>query len=199
MRFKIIEVKPGMPHLYGATLAQGHLRAVKREREKGDSVDTMLLLNFAGVLSVTPSYLKETILSAIPSRSGTLNSAEGSEGPKLYPAICGCSLDVVADIHEYLSAHDLPILHITKRRGDRVLAAKLFGGLDELLLKTLLGLVTKGSATAAGLAQDSDDKISVNGWNNRLADLHLLRLATRHRKGKFWIYSPVAERITTWA
>src|SRR5436190_15000856 len=138
MRFKIIEVKPDMPHLYGATLAQGHLRAVKLEQDKDDAVDTMLLLNFAGVLSVTPSYLKATILSAIPSGSGTLNSAEGSEGPKLYPAICGCSPGVAADIHEYFSAHALPILHITKRRGERVLAAKLFGGLDELLLKTLL-------------------------------------------------------------
>src|SRR6266480_3218256 len=115
MRFKIIEVKPDMPHLYGATLAQRHLREVKREQDKGEAVDTMLLLNFAGVLSVTPSYIKATILSAIPSGSAMLNPADGSEGPKLYPAICGCSPSVAADIHEYLSAHNLPILHITKR------------------------------------------------------------------------------------
>jgi hypothetical protein len=203
MRFEIIEIKPGLPHVYGATLAQENMRAVKRQTVSSNGVDTMLLLNFTGVLSVTPSYLKATVLSLIPP-VGTNAAQSGENGktselPKLYPAICDCSADVAADIHEFLIGRATPILHITKRRRDSALAAKLFGYLDDVLLKTLLSLSNSGSATAAELARNSDENITVNGWNNRLADLHLLRLATRQRKGKFWIYSPVAERITTWA
>jgi len=203
MHFQIIEIKPGVPHVYGATLAQEHMRAVKQRRRGADASDTMLLVDFTGVLSVTPSYIKGTVLEAMPGASGAAaNSdadADASVRANLYPAICGCSRDVAADIHEFLIGRDVAVLHVTKRREDHILAAKLFGSLDEVLLRTLLRLANRGSATAAELAENSDDKISVNGWNNRLADLYLLRLATRHRKGKFWIYSPVAERITTWA
>lgn len=203
MHFEIIEIKPGVQHVYGATLAQEHMRAAKQRRGGADAVDKMLLVDFTGVLSVTPSYIKGTVLEAIPAASGaaanSLAVGGASAEVNLYPAICGCSRDVAADIHEFLIGRGVPVLHVTKRRGDHVLAAKLFGYLDDVLLRTLLGLANRGSATAAELAENSDDKISINGWNNRLADLHQLRLATRHRKGKFWIYSPVAERITTWA
>ena len=201
MLFNIIEVRPGVQHAYGATLGQKHMRDLARRIGDAD-LDTMVLLDFHGVLSVTPSYLKATILQAVPSdgsNGGESNQARNVTSERdLFPAITGCSPGVASDIHEYFSGLGLPILHITKRREDRILAAKFLGCLDELLFKTLSALTDRGAGTAGELAENSDDTITINGWNNRLANLHLLRLATRHRKGKFWIYSPVAERITRW-
>jgi hypothetical protein len=204
MQFKINEIRPGIKHVSGATLAEEHMHQVRQSCTDEDDRDRMLLLNFADVLSVTPSYLKATVLSVIPlirpdAGNAATNDENLGERSIVYPAVTCCNTDVATDINEYFSGRRMPILHITKRRGDRILAAKLFGYLDDVLLKTLLALADKGSATAGDLAQTSNENISINGWNNRLADLYVRRLATRQRKGKFQVYSPVAERITTWA
>lgn len=196
MQAQIIEIKPGVAHVFGATLASANMRDARRRLRNSEPIDSILLIDFTGVLSVTPSYLKGTVLSLLPLHTG---SAGGGDGVSLYPAFCNCSRDVATDIHEFLLGRGLPLLHVTKRRGNRMLAAKLCGSLEGILLKTLQDLSNKGSATAAQLAEDSGERITVNGWNNRLADLHRLGLVTRHRSGKFWVYAPLVERVTPWA
>jgi hypothetical protein len=202
VQFEIVEIKPSLPHLYGATLAEEHVARCRRHWPKTEN-DILLVLDFSCVLSVTPSYLKSTLLWALPSgpAEGRQLTPKGHvvDPFKLYPVVSNCTVDVAMDVNEFFAGNNLPIIHVTKRRADRVLAAKLLGKLDEVLLRTLSAVVEKRAATAADLAQESEETISVNGWNNRLADLHMLRLLMRKRNGKFWVYSPVAERITSWA
>lgn len=200
MRINIIEIKPGMAHVFGATLASANMRDARRRLTNSEPIDSILLFDFAGVLSVTPSYLKGTVLSLLPVQNSSAAKGDGVSGAiTLYPAICNCSRDVATDVHEFLLGRGFPLLHLTKRRGNRLLAAKLCGSLDGILLKTLQDLSDKGSATAAQLAEDSDERITVNGWNNRLADLHRFGVVTRYRSGKFWVYAPFVERVTPWA
>ncbi len=205
MTLRIVVLKPEIAHAYGATLGEEHIASANSRIRIAIQEDTLLLLDLSDVLSITPSYLKATLLWALEcgrteaqQKSSLKKTRLGSEPLKLFPAVSGCSLDVASDIHEFFAGRGLPILHITKRRADRLLAAQVFGSLDPLLFRTLDALVEKRTATAAELAEQSAESISVNGWNNRLADLHLLRLVTRRREGKFWIYAPVAERITLW-
>jgi len=202
----LIVLKPDVQHAYGATLAQKHTARVKPQLRVASREDTLLLLDLSDILTITPSYLKATALWALQCGQAEVHQQQAAQAPdsgitplKLFPAVSGCSRDVAGDVHEFFAGRGLPILHITKRRADRMLSAQLLGSLDPLLFRTLGALTEGRTVTAAQLAEQSDEKISVNGWNNRLVDLHLLRLVLRRRQGKFWIYSPIAERITSWA
>lgn len=206
MSLQVVVLKPDVPHAYGATLGQELIATAEPRIRAASEEDTLLLLDLSEVLSVTPSYLKATLLSAAgPYRSEAqppspiANTAVNPKAVNLYAAVTGCSRDVAVDVHEFFQGRGLPILHITKRRAEHLLAAQVLGTLDPLLLKTLAALVEQRSATAAQLAERSDESISINGWNNRLADLHSLRLVARRREGKFWMYSPIVEKITLWA
>ena len=106
---------------------------------------------------------------------------------------------MIADVDDFFRHRGLPLLLVTKRTTSRIKAARLLGTLDGFLQTTLQLLIAKGEATAMQLAEQSSEKITVNGWSNRLADLYLLRLVIRKRSGKFWIYSPLTESLSSWA
>ena len=207
MPLHIALIRPSAAHLYGATLAQEHLSLATEDWSASTREDTVLMLDLDPVMSITPSYLKATMLWAlqcgqaeVQQRQPTASSTPGSVRPlKLFPVVTGCSSDVAADVHEFFLGRGLPILHVTTSVVDRLISGQILGALDPLLVRTFETLVRVGKGTAADLASASGENISLNGWNNRLADLYLLRLVTRRRMGKFWVYAPLVERISPWA
>ena len=72
----------------------------------------------------------------------------------------------------------------------------LIGPLDPSLRSTLSQLQTAGEATGAGLARTVPDaEILPTAWNNRLKDLHTMRLVFRRKEGRQQIYSPLAKEV----
>jgi hypothetical protein len=206
MPAKLLELKPGRQHLHGATLAQEHLSRLAPDLSNLDGEPAVFMLNLSGVTSVTTSYLRATVHWAfLCGQADVQGIAKTSHVDPwtvrplpLFPVVFGGSAEVIDDVHDFFQVRSLPILHITKRTKSTLKAGQLLGSLDRFLASTLFGLGKLREGTAANLAEKSNESITVNAWSNRLADLYLLRLVTRHRSGKFWRYSPTAEEITVW-
>lgn len=70
----------------------------------------------------------------------------------------------------------------------------LVGPLDPSLRSTLTQLRETNEVTGAELARTvSDTEILPTAWNNRLKDLHTMRLLFRRKEGRQQIYSPLAK------
>lgn len=98
---------------------------------------------------------------------------------------------------DFFRSRQAPIVIATKWKDSEVFAAVVEGHLDNALLMTLSALSLERAATAPLLhAKHPSEKITVTAWNNRLNDLHALRLVRRQRNGRVWDYEPLAQNIT---
>lgn len=207
MQSKILRLNPAREHLHGATLAQEHLEKLLPLLSKPSVEPIVFLLDLSNAVSVTASYLRATLHWALlcgqadvqqKTFDGTLSDFSVRPLP-LFPVVTGCSNEVIADVDDFFRGRSLPLHHVTKFTECELKSARLLGTLDSVLATTLRQLGEAREATAAQLAEQGGEAITVNGWSNRLADLYLLRLVTRRRSGKFWIYSPLVKSITLWA
>jgi hypothetical protein len=72
----------------------------------------------------------------------------------------------------------------------------LIGPLDPSLRSTLSQLQTTGEMTGAELARTVPDaEILPTAWNNRLKDLHTMRLLFRRKEGRQQVYTPIAKEV----
>jgi hypothetical protein len=200
-----ISLAPGVPNALGATLGQDCIEKVLPGLEAATDDDIALILDLTGIQAVNASFLKATAFwafqcgqASVKQQPRTSDERWAVRPLRVFPAVTGCSGEVMSDVDDFFSGRQLPILHVDERTADRMIKGHLLGRLDPVLEKTLTGLVAAGEATAAELAATSDDAITLNGWNNRLADLHLLRLARRRRRSKFWVYTPTTKHISVW-
>ena len=205
MHLRQVIISPAVPTALGATLGQDHMQKNEAELASAAEDDVALILDLNGVKGVNASYLKATVFWAMQCGHAEVQHREPASSDRwavrplrLFPAVTGCSDEVASDVDEFFRGRNLAILHVDKRTDDHLVKGRVLGALDPVLELTLNGLLSVGAATAADLSNQSQEKITVSGWSNRLADLHLMRLATRRRDGKFWIYSPTAKQITLW-
>lgn len=205
MKFPTFLIAPPGPHALGATLGQDCMAKLDAELSAAKDQDCGLLLDLSAVKAVNGSFLKATVFWALQCGQAEVQQAMPTSKDRwavrplrIFPAVSGCSGEVADDVIEFFNGRGLPMLHVDKRKPDEFVRARILGNLDPILDRTLAALAKHGEGTAATLAAQSNEKITLNGWNNRLADLHLLRLARRRREGKFWIYSPTAKAISLW-
>jgi len=152
-----------------------------------------LFLNFAGVHLMTSSFFRESIL---PFRDYAI------EKLKLYPVLANVSDDTLDEIKVVLEPIRDAVILCTLR-GGRVSNARLFGILEDkqqLTLEAVLrqketdaGLLKKQADDAAKKRRSSEEKISITGWNNRLAALVAKGLLIETKRGRGKLYRPVLE------
>jgi len=200
-----IVLSPRRRQALGATLGQDCIAKMGHLLDQSAQEDRALVLDLTGVTDINGSFLKATVFWALQCgqadvrRAASANSAPWAIRPlKLFPVVTGCSGEVIDEIADFFSGRNLPIMHLEKAASGTRVTRRILGTLDPVLDRTLSGLISLGEGTAADLAARSDETISINGWNNRLADLHLLRLATRKRQGKFFFYKSTADAISLW-
>ncbi len=195
-----------MTHLHGATLGQQHRKslcdALEGYHELGEGAGALLVVDFAGVLSVTASYLKPIVLAFI--RAG-IHFAEGSvpADPRalpplnVFPVVTALSAEIAEELSEVLNSSRLLCLEALEHEGSSVGAARLLGTPEPSIVQTLDALVNEESATAGQLCEryPMNPPITPNAWSNKLAELYRLRLASRVRTGRQLIYSPIAKRV----
>jgi hypothetical protein len=191
-------------HVAGATQGHEHLRHLlpHLQRRQGEIV----VLDFTGIESATASYLKATILWLIqcavlpPSPGGRSSLYE--RGPydlrplDIYPVVAQLGEDVREELDAVLPGYRLPCLEAVRHSEHQISQGVLHGPLDAALADALDVLTASRGGTATFLCERSGGAISVTGWNNRLAELHSLRLATRRKEGRQWVYEPIIAEVS---
>lgn len=192
----------GLSHLHGATLGQEHRKQLCDELEgnatQTSSLGALVVVDFTGIESITASYVKAIVLALIRAGMRFVDPNEPSDLPALdiFPVVTNLSAEIAEEIGEVMTSNHRVCLEALQLDETSISKARLLGNPDPSINDTLKILVSEGSATATQLFEKNNSKnITVNGWNNRLADLHRLRLARREKQGRQWLYIPVAKQV----
>ncbi|QEX15866.1 hypothetical protein FRZ44_11540 [Hypericibacter terrae] len=150
---------------------------------------TLVLLNFAGVMLATSSYLSEVLL---PLRDHL--RARHHPG---YAVAANLTDKVREEIEEMLRRSGDALLTCSSEAGGHIRNVQLCGRLDEKLQETLSLVSQKGETTAAQLYEESRtvDSIGATAWNNRLASLAAKSLIVEVLQGRTKKYRPVLEVV----
>jgi hypothetical protein len=190
----------------GATLGEQHMASIQKAVAAGTiSPGELVILDYEGIRSVNGSYIKATAFwlficgRLVTINSGSDLSPRHPADPRpydLFIAVTGLNPDIRDEFQEFLQPRRFPMLLVTRMNETAVEEAVLLGHLDPILLRTLKLLTHEGRATAPALYEaEQDNTITVTAWNNRLNDLHSLRLVRRFRAGRAWEYEPLAKKL----
>jgi hypothetical protein len=202
---------PAGPHAAGATVGESDLlpliHLLKQKRQEPEA--SIIVLDFAGIVSATGSYLKATVLWLL--RCGQLSAADqhrpAGDMPTqdhwairplaIYPVVTGLNSEVRGELQMVLNNNALPLLEVADSKGDILTKGRLIGTLDPTLLLTLQRLAKIGPSSASSLAAHyPEERVTTTAWNNRLAELHRLRLVTRTKEGRQFFYTALVREIT---
>jgi hypothetical protein len=190
----------------GATIAEQHMTAIHKTVANGTlPPGTLVVLDFAKLKAVNGSYIKGTALWLLTCGQLSTGNLQKAIAPRhaadprpcdLFVCVAGLSPEVELEFQEFLKPRGLPLLFARILKGDAVKEAVLLGHLDSALRSTLDAVTKYGSCTAPQLYKlFPEQNITVTAWNNRLNDLHSLRLVRRTRAGRGWEYKPLTEKI----
>ena len=206
MLIEIANCRPSETAALGATLAERHMEGVYRGIvENKISKDELIILDFKGIEHVNGSYIKGTVLWLFLCGQMAANPPKAVIPPRhqteprpfpIYVAATNLSPALLGEFQDFLEPRKVPLMLVKKFNADVVSDIALIGHLDPVLRLTLNILAQQQKATAPilhGLFQN--EKITVTAWNNRLNDLHALRLVRRVRTNRGWEYEPLAKKI----
>jgi hypothetical protein len=192
----------------GATAGEQHMQAVYRGVAHGTiPTGSCLVLDYGGITAVNGSYIKATALWVLTCGQLSATTAAPLEPPfprheadprpyDLFVCVTGLTADLEVEFQEFLKPRRLPLINALRLERDSIEEAKLLGHLDPTLALTLKAVGQHDTITAPELHRAFPrDKVTVTAWNNRLSDLHALRLVRRVRAGRAWEYEPVARKI----
>jgi hypothetical protein len=205
---KLKQFLKGTAVALGATAGEQHMLSVHRGVAQGSiSPGSCIVLDFDGITGVNASYIKATALWILTcgQLSVTNSVSLASQVPRheadprpydLYVCVTGLAPDLEVEFQEFLRPRHLPLLCAHRLNDESIEEAKLLGHLDPMLVLTLKAAGKHGTVTAPELYRASPHEgVTVTAWNNRLNDLHALRLVRRIRAGRAWKYQPLAKRI----
>jgi hypothetical protein len=181
--------------LTGATIGQQHgdLVAAKLAGASKASDQVVAILDFEGIEFASASYLKAAVLDLARKERRHLDPSE----VWIFPVMHNLSDELREELSIVCRSERFPSLEVTKYSQKGLAAGRIYGEIDDTLKRSLQLLQSSAPTTAAELAgQSPDEKINVTAWNNRLAELFRLRLATRFKESRFWKYEPVIKEIT---
>lgn len=207
VHIRVAELPEASTHLVGATLGQLHARAVASRLPGTDAAHATCLLDFTGAETATASYLKAFVLALVRAGQAGVVAMEGTAPPKEAPgnlrplnafvAVTGLSGEIAEELVEVCASQRVPVCEAKTWTEGSLGAVVVHGPVDRALWDTLEAVAVAGPSTATSLmeAHRSHVRITVTGWNNRLAELHRLCLVQRGRAGRQWVYAPVAPEV----
>ena len=190
----------------GATLAEQHMTSAQAGISDGTLVPgSLVVLNFGGIQAVNASYIKGTALWLLTCGQLFVNNPDTTTVPRhqadprpydLYVCVTGLCDEVKVEFQEFLKPRGLPILFAQRLKGERIDQGVLLGSIDPALRFTMDAVTRQTRVTAPELHGDfPNEKITVTAWNNRLNNLHALRLVRRFRAGRAWEYESLTRKI----
>lgn len=190
----------------GALTAKEHAAKAVSQLEEANEVGTLVVFDFADVELATASYLKATVLWAVTCGrmhagiidAEELRSLDASQFQPLniFPLVANTNAEIETELEEIFGGRWLACAIATQITAKKVVKAKVVGKLEPTAAKTLKAIKGLGEFTAYDLVERfPKEGINATAWNNRLVDLHRLRLLRRRKQGKFWKYQPVADQL----
>lgn len=189
-------------HLYGASVGEVHRNRVLERVGTPQAPGELVVLDFRGVQAVTASYLKANLFWLMEAGARTQVDAgvldDGGPPPlHVYPMVANLTDEVRAELRELLLARGRCCIEARDFSTHVVSRGELHGPLDRVLEDTVKILsALKKPVSALDLdAMRKDDRVKATGWNNRLAQLHGLRLVQRKKENRQWMYRLIAEEV----
>lgn len=147
----------------------------------------VVVLDFSGIGVATGSFLREAVVA--------FRDYCRSRHPNLYPVIANANAEVLEELTLVLKDTGQALVACSWKDGDGVRDARVVGVLDEKQRVALDAVTQTGSAEASQLQKkySRKEKISVTGWNNRLAALSSKGILMEFRHGRSKVYRPVVE------
>lgn len=184
MRLEILHLAGHQPVLSGAGSGRqlfGKLVAAARAPAEPEPA----YLDFQGVTVATASFLREGVIAFRDYARSTL--------PMLYPVIANASAPVTEELEFFLRQRKdaLWACRLTEAGAPR--DPQLLGELDDAHRSTFDLVARLGTATAPGLAAQSDERLAPTAWNNRLSYLAARGLLIERKAGKTKTFTPVLE------
>ena len=187
--------------LAGASVALVHRRGLDSMlSEFALDQPVLVALDFGKVRSATASYLKGTWLSFARAGDQWLRGAAADDnGPTprdVYPVLTGLNSELreeFAMLGRAEKACPIEAPGIGRRGPSRVV---LLSDLEPSVRETINTLVQHGRASAAELHASHGSKLAATAWNNRLTEVCRLRIATRTKEGRQYIYSLIAPEVS---
>jgi uncharacterized protein YggL (DUF469 family) len=195
----------------GATLGTEHFEQIMTRiaPEGGTGGEELLVVvNFDGINDATPSYLKATLLALHQCGRRFAKALTIDEQTELGTSILPLNIAVVVQnaaeqvqdcINEVFARRGLGILAGTNLANERFLSATLLGSLESTVLQTLMLTCSYHEFQASDLFENqaSSGAISINGWNNRLAELYRHRLVRRRIEGRINRFISITNQVTS--
>lgn len=198
--------QPGLVIAAGATIGGEHFdRIVSQLPPLNTASEFPLALDFDGIEDATASYIKATVLAL--HQCGRLHAKALSahelheQSTPLKPlniavVVLNAAAAVSDCIHEVFARRGLAILSGTRLVDDRLDDAVLLGELDATAMEALALSCQFSEFQAADLLNaQTEAAIKVNGWNNRLAQVHGQRLVRRRTEGRTHRFIPLANKV----
>lgn len=187
--------------LAGASVAQAHRRGLDAILEEVAPDEPVLVaIDFGNVRSATASYLKVMWLSVARAGEqwlrGVSTHADDPLARDVYPVLTGLG----AELREELGvlgraekACPIEAPSLGKRGPSRIV---LLGDLEPSVRETVDALGRYGRASATELHVAHGSKLAATAWNNRLTEVCRLRIATRTKEGRQYVYSLIAPEVS---
>src|SRR5579863_9367535 len=143
-----------------------------------EEAGAVIALDLAKVRLATTSFIKAGPLPLFlagqryADQSGNgLDAGSGSPALNVYPVFCNVDDEVLDTMSEIFSGRRLPFI-VGEMRNGELKNGRIFGFLDEALVRTIRLIRGRDLVTALQLASDfPGENIKPTGWNNRLNDL----------------------------
>ncbi|MDX1923965.1 MAG: hypothetical protein SFT91_01860 [Rickettsiaceae bacterium] len=167
--------------LWGATPGDRLWREVLRNVSVNVGTPNLVLYDFSEVEAVNASFLKASVLPCYRDIGLLDNNV-------VFPIVCNLNNEVEDEFLELLTSRKLAISQLDNK-------ITILGNIETMLMDTLELLNSLDSSSAPELYKNFDSKIGVTGWNNRLNELYNLRLVSRKKFGRTWIYKSIAKEV----
>lgn len=185
-RIPIAQLLPRSARLTGSAVGDEHSRQICELLEMAEPSDRLAVFNFDGIESASASYLKR-IWNPFFRSTELGDDTAGGFSPVLVNV---ASTDLIEDLEDYLTGKERAVV-IAAEEGATLRFDRLVGRLDGAAAETFEELRRLKSVTAQRLFELHPERTTnQTAWNNRLAQLVSLRVASRRREGRFWIYQP---------
>ena len=183
-RILISKLRPKSSRLAGSAIGDEHARQVAQQLQSAASGDNLAVFDFAGIESASASYLKR-LLNPFLADIETGDEATARFSPVVVNAT---ATDLLEELDDYLAGKEKALV-VAADDTAGLRFVRLLGRLDGAAAETFDELRRHREVTAQQLFERHPERTTnQTAWNNRLAQLVSLRIASRRREGRFWIY-----------
>lgn len=168
------------PVLAGRLAGEADAPALKAEVDKQAASGSTLILDLAGVDTLSSSYFASAFLP-LWNRPRTSDAVP--------PVLANVAPEIVDDVRLAVEANNATIWMVAWKNG-AIAQPDILGKLDALDQQALNVAVAEGETDATDLFA-RDRSIGITAWSTRLATLHQKGLLRRRKQGRRMMYAPL--------